>query len=51
MDYQKLYTMLFNAYSDAIAQMDRQNYELAREILVKAQQQTEEAYMADEEPA
>lgn len=47
-DYQKLYTLLFNACTDAIAQIDAQNYGLARAILVDAQQQTEERYISEE---
>jgi len=50
MDYQKLYLTLFNAFTDAMEQLDQQNYGMAREILIKAQQQAEEAYMQESEP-
>ena len=50
MDYQKLYLTLFNAFTDAVEQLDQQNYGMAREILIKAQQQAEEAYMRESEP-
>jgi len=45
-DYQKLYTMLFNALTDAVEQLDRQNFGAARELLIRAQQSAEEAYIA-----
>lgn len=44
-DYQKLYTHLFNAMTDAVAALDARNYGTAEEILKKAQQWTEETYM------
>ena len=43
------YTQLFNSITDALAAMDRQNYGLARELLVEAQNEAEEAYISDEE--
>lgn len=49
MDYQKLYTMLFNAYEEVITHMEKQNYGLAREVLIQVQQQAEEAYLAQED--
>ena len=49
MDYQKLYTCLFNAITDAIGQLEQQNYGTAKTILMQAQQKTEEVYMADRE--
>ncbi len=47
-DYQKMYTMLFNAITDALMQMEKQNYGAAKEILVSAQQEAEEIYMSAE---
>ena len=44
-DYQKLYTILFNAITDALEEMEKQNYGLAAEGLKAAQQTTEERYM------
>ena len=49
MDYQKLYTMLFHAYEDAITHIENQNYGMAREILIQAQQQAEEEYLVQED--
>jgi len=48
-DYQKLYTLLFNACTDAIIQIDRQNYGMARDLLVRAQQDAEELYILEEQ--
>lgn len=48
-DYQKLYTLLFNACTDAIVQIDRQNYGIARDLLVCAQQDAEELYMLEDQ--
>ena len=45
MDYQKMYTTLFNAITDALEAMEKQNVGIAREILIGAQQKTEEIYM------
>ena len=47
-DYQRLYTLLFNAVTDAVEQMEQQNYGAARDILVAAQQNAEELYIAEE---
>jgi len=44
-DYQPLYTTLFNAITDALRQMDAQNYGVARDLLIRAQQKTEAYYM------
>ena len=34
MDYQKIYTTLFNAITDALSQIETQNYGDAKEILI-----------------
>ena len=47
-DYQKLYTLLFNACTDAIAQLELQNFGAAKTILIEAQQQAEERYISEE---
>ena len=47
-DYQKLYTRLFNACTDAIVQLEQQNYGLAKELLISAQQHAEEQYISEE---
>ena len=38
MDYQKMYTTLFNAITDALSQIETQNYGDAKETLISAQQ-------------
>ena len=48
-DYQKMYTLLFNAITDALIQMEKQNYGAAKEILVSAQQGAEELYLSAED--
>ena len=45
MDYQKMYTTLFNAITDALEQLKQQNIGSARETLIAARQQAEELYM------
>ena len=45
MDYEKLYHLLFNAITDALEQMDAQNYGEAKETLISAQQKAEEIYI------
>ena len=48
MDYQKMYTTLFNAITDALEQMESQNFGTAKETLITAQQEAEELYMSAE---
>ena len=48
MNYEKLYHLLFNAITDALEQMESQNFGTAKEILIAAQQQAEEIYMSAE---
>ena len=38
MDYQKMYTTLFNAITDALSQIETQNYGDVKETLISAQQ-------------
>ena len=45
MDYQKMYTTLFDAITDALSQIKTQNYGDAKEILISAQQKAEEIYI------
>ena len=47
MDYQKLYTGLFNDVTRAVAAIDAMNYGMARQLLVQAQLSAEEAYIED----
>ena len=44
-DYQKLYTLLFNAATDALRAMEQLNFGQARDLLIRAQQQAEELYI------
>ena len=44
-DYTKLYHLLFNAITDALEQMNAQNFGSAKEALVSAQQKAEEIYI------
>ena len=48
MNYEKLYHLLFNALTDALEQMEQQNYGTAKETLITAQQEAEEIYMSAE---
>ena len=45
MNYEKMYHLLFNAITDALEQMEKQNLGSAKDLLTTAQQQTEEIYM------
>ena len=48
MNYEKLYHLLFNAITDALEQMEQQNYGTAKETLITAQQEAEVIYMSAE---
>ena len=45
MNYEKMYQLLFNAITDALEQMEKQNLGSAKDLLTTAQQKTEEIYM------
>ena len=45
MNYEKMYPLLFNAITDALEQMEKQNLGSAKDLLTTAQQKTEEIYM------
>ena len=45
MNYEKMYHLLFNAITDALEQMEKQNHGSAKDLLTTAQQKTEEIYM------
>jgi len=49
MDYAKLYHILFNAITDALEELEKQNYGMVRERLIAAQQKTEDLYIESEE--
>ena len=44
-NYRKMYSTLFNAITDALAQIEKQNYGDARTPLIAAQQKAEEMYI------
>lgn len=45
MELPNYYTSLFNAVTDAIRAIEQQNYGIAKDILIQAQQQSEELYL------
>ncbi len=48
-NYQKMYATLFNAITDAVECIQQDNYGTAKEVLIQAQQETEELYISAEE--
>lgn len=48
-DYKLLYSILFNAMTDALEEMEQQNYGRAREDLIAAQQKVEDIYIHSED--
>ena len=44
-DYQILYHKLFNACTDALRDMEQQNFGQARDRLISTQQEAEELYL------
>ena len=48
-NYQKLYAIMFNAATNAVREIDDQDYGEAKRILQRAQIQTEAMYIAQEE--
>ena len=44
-DYEKLYHLMVNASEDAIEEIEKQNYESAKEILIAAEQRCEDIYI------
>ena len=47
-EYKKPYLTLWNAVTDALEQLNRQDYRCAEETLLKAQQDAEEIYISNE---
>ena len=45
MKYEEMYHLLFNAITDALEQMEKQNLGSAKDLLTTAQQKAEEIYM------
>ena len=48
-DYQKLYTTLFNAITDALEELEVFHIGQAKELLCRAQQEAEELYLSEED--
>ena len=48
-DYQKMYFHLFNAITDALVQLEQQNYGLTAERLKVAQVDGENAYLTEDD--
>ncbi|MGM9662247.1 MAG: hypothetical protein ACI3WR_04040 [Oscillospiraceae bacterium] len=48
-DYESLYFHLFAAAADAVEALERLDIGTAKDILVRAQQEAEEQYLAEEE--
>ena len=44
-DYEKMYHLLFNAITDALTQLEAQNYGDVKDALISAQQKAEEIYI------
>ena len=44
-DYDKMYSLLFNAITDALEKLEKQDFGDAKDILISAQQKTEELYI------
>ena len=40
-DYDKMYSLLFNAITDALEKIEKQNFGDAKDILIAAQQKTD----------
>ncbi len=48
-DYEKMYFALFSAICKAIEPIDETNYGIAKQCLIRAQQETEELYIMSAE--
>lgn len=49
-DYQKLYTLMLNAVTDALEDMNAMNFGAAKDRLKSAQVQAEEIYIDEDDP-
>ena len=47
-NYEKMYSTLFNAITDALEQIEQQNFGSAKDLLIAAQRQAEEIYITVE---
>lgn len=48
-DYHQLYYLLFNKITDALEALEHQNYGTARNLLIQAQQEAEEQFIAHDD--
>ena len=48
-DYEKMSHLLFNAITDALTQLEAQNYSDVKDALISAQQTAEEIYITAED--
>ena len=48
-DYEKMYHLLFNAITDALTQLEAQNYGDVKDALIFAQQKAKEIYITAED--
>lgn len=48
-DYKAMYVHLFHVMTDVLSQLEQQNYGQAKQLLIAAQQQAEQAYLDAEE--
>ena len=48
-NYDKMYSTLFNAITDALEQIEQQNFGSAKDLLIAAQQKAEEIYINSED--
>ena len=48
-DYKKMYYTLFNIITDVIQSIDRQNYDEAKDLLIRTQQDAEELFISVED--
>ena len=47
--YQKMYTTLFNAFTDAVELLEEGKVPMARRVLMEAQQKAEDLYIGETE--
>ncbi len=47
--YKEMYRILFNGITDAIEDMERQNFGIAKDVLIKTQQTAEDIYIETDE--
>jgi len=44
-DYERLYSILFNGITDAIVSLEKQNYGQTKDYLIRIQQKAEDIYI------